>query len=49
MQLLKKQKSVSTFFSSFLKSRLNFNIVQTKMNLIADVFVRLCTKKNVVR
>ena len=32
------QKTVSRFFSAFLKSTLNFEHFQTKMTLIADVF-----------
>ena len=32
------QKTVSQFFSAFLKSTLNFEHFQTKMTLIADVF-----------
>ena len=36
--LSQKQKTVSQFFSPFLKSTLNFEHFEKKMTLIADVF-----------
>ena len=39
MQLSKKQKTFSEFFSAFLKSRLNFQYFEKKMILIPDVFL----------
>ena len=48
--LSRKQKAFSEFFSSFLKSALNFQHFQKKkMTLIADVFLKLRTPKNMVR
>ena len=38
MQLSKKEKTFSQFFSKVLKSRLNFEHFQKKMTHIADVF-----------
>ena len=50
MQLSQKQKTFSKFFSAFLKSRFNFEHSQEKkMTLIANVFSKLLTFKNVVR
>ena len=50
MQLPQKQKTFFQFFSRFFKSRLNFeNFQKKKMTLIADVFPKLLTPKNVVR
>ena len=49
MQLSRKQKSFSHFFSTFLKSSLNFEHFSKKLTLIADVFPKLRTQKNVVR
>ena len=49
MQLSRKQKSFSHFFSTFLKSSLNFEHFLKKLTLIADVFPKLRTQKNVVR
>ena len=50
MQLSRKQKSFSVFFSAFLKSNLNFEHFQKKrMTIIADVFQKLRTPKNLVR
>ena len=50
MQLSQKRKTFSQFFF-FASSefRLNFKHFQTKMTLIADVFLNLRTPKNVVR
>ena len=48
--LSRKQKAFSQFFSSFLKSTLNLQDFQKKkMTLIADVFPKLRTPKNMVR
>ena len=50
MQLSRKQKTFSEFFSAILKSNLNFEHFQKKkMRLIADVFPKLRTPKNLVR
>ena len=51
MQLSRKQKTFSEFFSAFLKSSLNFEHFQKKkkkMTLIAQVFPKLRTPKNIV-
>ena len=47
--LSQKQKTFSQFFLAFSKSTLNFEHVQKKMTLIADLFRILRTPKNVVR
>ena len=50
MQGSRKQNTFSEFFSPFLKSNLNFEHFQKeKMSLIADVFPKLRTQKNLVR
>ena len=49
MQLSRKQKSFSDFFSAFLKSNWNFGCLKEKMTLIGDVFPKLQPPKNVVR
>ena len=49
MQLSEKRKTFSEFISTFLKSSLNFAHFEKKDDLIADVFLRLLTPKNVVR
>ena len=50
MQLSRKQKTFSVFFSAFLKSNLNFEHIQKKkMTLIAELFPKLRTTKNLVR
>ena len=49
MHLSKKQKIFSEFFSAFFKSALNFEHFQKKMTLIAYVFPKLTTTKNVLR
>ena len=41
MQISKKRKAFSEFFSEVLKSRLNFEDFQNKMTLIANVFPKL--------
>ena len=47
--LPQKQKTFSQFFSAFFKSTLNFEQVQKKMTLIADVFPKLLSPKKVIR
>ena len=47
--LSEKQKTFFEFFSAFLKSILNFEHFQKKINLIADVFPKLPSPKNVIR
>ena len=49
MQLSPKQKKFSQFLFAFSKFTLNFNISKKKMTLIADVFRKLRTPKNMVR
>ena len=50
MQVSRKQKNVSQFFSAFLKSNLTFEHFQKKnMSLIAEAFPKLRTPKNLVR
>ena len=49
MHLSQKQKKFSEFFSAFFKSALNFEHFQKKMTLIAYVFPKLTTTKNVLR
>ena len=49
MHLSQKQKIFSHFFSAFFKSALNFEHFQKKMTLIAYVFPKLTTTKNVLR
>ena len=49
MYLSQLQKHSSEIFSPFLKSRLNFQHIQEKMILIANVFPKLQASKNVVR
>ena len=51
MQLSQKQKNFPQFFSTFLKSRLNFQDIQKKkkITIIANVFPKLRTSKNLVR
>ena len=49
MQLSLKPKTFYRFFSKFLKSRFNFEHCQKKMALIAEVFPKLRTPKNMVR
>ena len=46
---LKKEKIFSEFFSEFFESALNFEHFQKKMTLIAYVFPKLPTMKNVLR
>ena len=49
MHLSKKQKIFFEFFSAFFESALNFEHFQKKMTLIAYVFPKLPTTKNVLR
>ena len=49
MHLSRKQKSFSEFFSAFFESAFNFEYFQKKMTLIAYVFAKLPTTKNVLR
>ena len=49
MQVSEKQKISSDFFAAFLKSRSNFEHIQKKMTLIANVFPELRTFKSPVR
>ena len=49
MELSQKEKNFSEPFSAFSKSRLNFEHIQKKMTLIANVFPKLRTSENVVR
>ena len=46
--LSQKQKTFSQFFSGFLKSTLNFEHFEKKINLIADIFPRLPSTKIVI-
>ena len=48
MHLSQKQKIISQFFSAFFESALNFEHFQKKMTLIAYVFPKLTTTKNVL-
>ena len=49
MHLSQKQKISSEFFSAFFKSELNSEHFQKKMTLIAYVFPKLPTTKNLLR
>ena len=49
MHLSQKQKIFSEFFSAFFKSALNLKHYQKKMILIAYVFPKLPTTKDVLR
>ena len=49
IHLSQERKTFSEFFSSFLKSTLNFERFQKKMILIADVFPKLPSAKKVIR
>ena len=46
--LSQKQKTFFKFFSAFLKSTLNFEHLEKKMTLIADVFPKLPFPKKVI-
>ena len=49
MHLSQKQKIFSQFFSAFFESPLNFEHFQKTMTLIAYVFPKLPTTKNLLR
>ena len=49
MHLSQKQNIFSQFFAAFFESALNFEHFQKKMTLIAYVFPKLPTTKNVLR
>ena len=49
MPLSQNQKIFSEFFSAFLESALNFEHFQKKMTVIAYVFPKLPTTKNLLR
>ena len=49
MYLFQKQNVFSEFFSAFFESALNFKNFQKKMTLIAYVFPKLPTTKDVLR
>ena len=49
MQLSQKPKTFSQFVSAFLKARLNLDIFNEKVTLIADVFAKLRTPKCVMK
>ena len=49
INLSQKQKIFSEFFPAFFESALNFQHFQKKMTLIAYVFPKLPTTKNVLR
>ena len=49
MHLSQKEKIFSQFFCAFFESALNFKHLQKKMTLIAYVFPKLPTTKNVLR
>ena len=49
MHLSQKQKSFSELFCAFLKSTLNFELFQKKMTLLASVFPKGRTAKDMVR
>ena len=48
MHLSQKQNVASEFFSAFFESTLNFEIFQKKITLIAYVFPKLPTTKDVL-
>ena len=49
MHLSQKQKIFSQFLAAIFESALNFEHFQKKMRLIAYVFAKLLTTKNVLR
>ena len=49
MQLSKKQKTFSLFYSTFLKSKIKFEQFEKKDDVQADVFRKLQTVKDVAR
>ena len=48
MELLEKPKTFSQFFIVFLESTLNFEHFEKKISLIAQVFLKLYTPKDVL-
>ena len=48
MQWSKKPKKFSCYFIAFLESKLNFEHFETKINFIAEVFLKLLTPKGLV-
>ena len=49
IRLSEKQKTFFDFFSAFLKSTLNFEHFQKKINVIADVFPKLPSPRKVIK
>ena len=49
MRLSQKQKIFADFFSAFFESAINFEHFQKKMTLIAYVFPKLPTSKQMLR
>ena len=49
MQFSQKQNTFSGFFRAVLKCTLNFEHFRKKITLIADLFLKLRTPKDVVR
>ena len=49
MQLSQKEKTCSQFVSAFLKSMLNFEHFQKEMSLIARLFPKFATPKDLVK
>ena len=49
IELSQKQKTFFEFFLAFLKYILNFQFLQKKMALVADVFLEIQAPKNMVR
>ena len=49
MNLFQKEQTFSDFFCAFLKFTLNLQHFQKKMTLMADLFPKLRTPKNMVR
>ena len=47
--VISKTKNFSQFFSAFLKYRLNFQHIQKKATLIANLFPKFRNSKNMVR
>ena len=48
MQLSEKQKASLECFIAYLESKLNFEHFEIKMSLIAQVFLKLLTPKDVL-
>ena len=49
IHLCQKEKTFPHFFSAFLKSTLNFEHLEKKTTLIADIFPRLPSVKKVIK